>query len=49
MYLLLSAEWNVFKQHNFSRASIETRLDGYVVTSDVILCILSKYILSYGC
>jgi len=35
MFLLLSSEWNV------SHAFIETRLDGYVVTSDVSPCILN--------
>lgn len=33
-------------QHNLSRAFIETRLDGYVVTSDVSLCILNKHVLT---
>lgn len=35
-------------QHNFSRASIETRLDGYVLTSDVSLCNLNKHV-PYRC
>jgi len=35
MFLLLSSEWNV------SHAFIETRFDGYVVTSDVSPCILN--------
>lgn len=50
-YVLAVVSWMecIQTQHNFSRASIETRLDGYVVTSDVILCILNKYVLSYGC
>lgn len=33
-------------QHNLSRTFIETRLDGYVVTSDVSLCILKKHVLT---